>query len=200
MHKALGKWESNRYMTLLHNAKLEGLFYNVVGIFSVSLQHYLGLARSSSLLISYDLNSFERIRTGNSNILPLSTLGISSSQAVWCLYVNATCINYEDSAFALLAMVAAWGIQRSRTLSSIPALVVGRAAVRTASRWGLTTGRWPAGLSFSCIGGSVVVDAEGIERNVLDDSVGSESENFQARGARMVDVGSGGERTGSCVA
>jgi exosome complex component RRP43 len=44
-------------------------------------------------------------------MLPLSTLVISSGQVVWCLYIDATCINYDGNAFdaALLAMVAALG-------------------------------------------------------------------------------------------
>jgi exosome complex RNA-binding protein Rrp42 (RNase PH superfamily) len=45
----------------------------------------------------------------SSDFLPLSTLCIHPGKAVWVLYVDATCINYNGNAFdaALLAMVAA---------------------------------------------------------------------------------------------
>ncbi|KAJ3504972.1 hypothetical protein NLJ89_g7661 [Agrocybe chaxingu] len=44
-----------------------------------------------------------------SNLLPLKTLCIEKGKAVWVLYVDATCINYDGNAFdaTLLAMVAA---------------------------------------------------------------------------------------------
>ncbi|KAF8878591.1 ribosomal protein S5 domain 2-type protein [Gymnopilus junonius] len=44
-----------------------------------------------------------------SNVLPLSSLCIESGKAVWVLYMDATCINYDGNAFdaTLLAMVAA---------------------------------------------------------------------------------------------
>ncbi|KAF9035906.1 ribosomal protein S5 domain 2-type protein [Panaeolus papilionaceus] len=44
-----------------------------------------------------------------SNILPLTSLCIHPGKAVWTLYVDATCINYNGNAFdaALLAMVLA---------------------------------------------------------------------------------------------
>jgi len=44
-----------------------------------------------------------------SGVLPLSSLCIHPGKAVWVLYVDATCINYNGNAFdaALIAMVAA---------------------------------------------------------------------------------------------
>ncbi|KAF9554515.1 hypothetical protein CPC08DRAFT_696646 [Agrocybe pediades] len=44
-----------------------------------------------------------------SNFLPLSSLVIHPGKAVWVIYVDATCINYDGNAFdaTLLAMVAA---------------------------------------------------------------------------------------------
>lgn len=45
----------------------------------------------------------------STQLLPLTTLCIEPRRSVWCLYVDATCINYDGNAFdaALLAMVAA---------------------------------------------------------------------------------------------
>lgn len=45
----------------------------------------------------------------SSNILPLETLCIFPGQAVWTLYVDATCINFDGNAFdaAFLAMISA---------------------------------------------------------------------------------------------
>lgn len=44
-----------------------------------------------------------------SGIVPLPSLCIEPGKAVWVLYVDATCINYDGNAFdaTLLAMVAA---------------------------------------------------------------------------------------------
>ena len=49
--------------------------------------------------------------TPRSNILPLCTLCISPGRAVWCLYIDATCLNYDGNAFdaALVAIMAALG-------------------------------------------------------------------------------------------
>jgi exosome complex component RRP43 len=46
-----------------------------------------------------------------SNLLPLDTLCIASGRAAWCLYVDATCLNYDGNAFdaALVAIMAALG-------------------------------------------------------------------------------------------
>ena len=45
----------------------------------------------------------------SAQLLPLTTLCIAPQRSVWCLYVDATCINYDGNVFdaALLAMVAA---------------------------------------------------------------------------------------------
>ncbi|KIO11225.1 hypothetical protein M404DRAFT_994885 [Pisolithus tinctorius Marx 270] len=45
----------------------------------------------------------------STQLLPLTRLCIEPGRSVWCLYVDATCINYDGNAFdaALLAMVAA---------------------------------------------------------------------------------------------
>lgn len=45
----------------------------------------------------------------SSDALPLSSLCIYPGKAVWVLYVDATCINYDGNVFdaALLAMTAA---------------------------------------------------------------------------------------------
>lgn len=44
-----------------------------------------------------------------SNVLPTKSLCIHPGKAVWVLYVDATCINYDGNVFdaALVAMVAA---------------------------------------------------------------------------------------------
>ena len=49
------------------------------------------------------------ICVSRSNFLPLSTLCIHPGKAVWVIYVDATCINYDGNVFdaTLLAMVAA---------------------------------------------------------------------------------------------
>lgn len=48
---------------------------------------------------------------GRSDILPRDTLCISSGRAAWCLYIDATCLNYDGNAFdaALVAIMAALG-------------------------------------------------------------------------------------------
>ncbi|KAI5994138.1 ribosomal protein S5 domain 2-type protein [Pisolithus albus] len=56
----------------------------------------------------------------STQLLPLTTLCIEPRRSVWCLYVDATCINYDGNAFdaALLAMVAA--LRNSEDRSNSP--------------------------------------------------------------------------------
>ncbi|KAF9225023.1 hypothetical protein BS17DRAFT_779465 [Gyrodon lividus] len=150
----------------------------------------------------------------SSDILPLSTLCISSGQAVWCLYIDATCINYDGNAFdaALLAIVAALGNTTLPDATFDP-----NTSRTTCSRTArvplaLNTSRRVVGLSFGCVGGStpslladptsfeepllmsavsVVVCAEGgvasVERSALGDSDGGEREIFEHGGGRTLD-------------
>ncbi|KIK97395.1 hypothetical protein PAXRUDRAFT_136375 [Paxillus rubicundulus Ve08.2h10] len=150
----------------------------------------------------------------SSNILPLSTLVISSGQAVWCLYIDATCINYDGNAFdaALLAMVAALGNTTlpQATFDPTTSGTMCSRAVRVPLS--LNTSRMVVGLSFGCVGGStpslladptsfeeplltstisVVVDGEGgvvsVERNALGDSDCGERELFPTPGTGTLD-------------
>ncbi len=47
--------------------------------------------------------------TYSSDFLSLKSLCVESGKAVWCLYIDATCINYDGNALdaTLLAMVTA---------------------------------------------------------------------------------------------
>ncbi|KIJ16523.1 hypothetical protein PAXINDRAFT_113706 [Paxillus involutus ATCC 200175] len=141
----------------------------------------------------------------SSNMLPLSTLVISSGQAVWCLYIDATCINYDGNAFdaALLAMVAALGNTTLPQATSDPNTSGTTYSCAVRVPLSLNTNRMVVGLSFGCVGGStpslladptsfeeplltstisVVVDGEGgvvsVERNALGGSDGGERELF----------------------
>lgn len=46
---------------------------------------------------------------GSASVVPTSTLVIEPGKAVWVLYVDVTCVNYDGNVFdaALIAMVAA---------------------------------------------------------------------------------------------
>jgi exosome complex component RRP43 len=57
---------------------------------------------------------------GRSGALELRSLCIHPGKAVWVLYVDATCINYDGNAFdaTLMAMVAALKNSASITMSS----------------------------------------------------------------------------------
>lgn len=55
------------------------------------------------------LNEFQSRLPRRTEVLPLNSLCIAKGKAVWVLYVDAICINYDGNAFdaALLAIVAA---------------------------------------------------------------------------------------------
>ncbi|KIJ64950.1 hypothetical protein HYDPIDRAFT_153849 [Hydnomerulius pinastri MD-312] len=159
----------------------------------------------------------------SSNTLPLSTLCIAPGQAVWCLYVDATCINYDGNAFdaTLLAMVAALGNTTLPEAKFDPdtSLTTCSRAVRVPLS--LNTSRKVVGVSFGCIGGStpslladptsfeeplltcavsVVIDADGgvvsVERGGFGESDGLESELPQDGGS---EANSGAELLGRCI-
>jgi len=64
-----------------------------------------GLPGEEAQVLSHRLNEILSL----SQVLPLSSLCIHEGKAVWVLYVDATCINYDGNAFdaTLIAMVAA---------------------------------------------------------------------------------------------
>src|SRR6266508_6758408 len=70
------------------------------------------------------------IRSLSSNFLPLSKLCIEKGKAVWVLYADATCINYDGNVFdaTLLAMVAAL---KNSELFSFLILVLSHSVVAT---------------------------------------------------------------------
>lgn len=137
------------------------------------------MTRSSGLLrsCSWAVDHLMRRIASRSNILPASTLCISSSRAVWCLYIDATCLNYDGNAFdaALIAIMAALGnsaytcsLQTKPQLANVT-LVMMLATLpqatfdpdtsrTTCSRTirvplSLNKNRMVVGLSFGCVGG-----------------------------------------------
>lgn len=132
---------------------------------------------SGSWSFSWEMDHLTRRLTSRSNILPLSTLCISCGRAVWCLYIDATCLNYDGNAFdaALVAIIAALGNSAyARSLPTQPHLVNVTLAVTlatlpqatfdpdtttaTCSRTirvplSLNKNRRVVGLSFGCVGG-----------------------------------------------
>jgi len=52
---------------------------------------------------------YHHFYTSRAKMIPLQTLVICSGKAVWTLYVDATCINYDGNVFdaTLIAMVSA---------------------------------------------------------------------------------------------
>ncbi|KAG9311642.1 ribosomal protein S5 domain 2-type protein [Chiua virens] len=95
---------------------------------------------------------------------------------VWCLYIDATCLNYDGNAFdaALVAIIAALG---NTTLPQ--ATFDTDASTTTCSRTvrvplSLNKHRRIAGLSFGCVGGSVptlLVDPTSFEEPLLTSTI-----------------------------
>ncbi|KII94776.1 hypothetical protein PLICRDRAFT_693108 [Plicaturopsis crispa FD-325 SS-3] len=103
------------------------------------------------------------------NIVPTSSLSIHPGKAVWVLYVDATCINYDGNAFdaALLAMVAAL---RNTVL---PEAVYDEDTHRTLcsrkTKHPLKIGRTPMSSSFGIFDSThVLADPTSFEEPLLD--------------------------------
>ncbi|KAG6379753.1 ribosomal protein S5 domain 2-type protein [Boletus reticuloceps] len=147
-----------------------------------------------------------------SNILPLDTLCISSGRAAWCLYIDATCLNYDGNAFdaALVAIMAALGNSAPTFDLDTSTTTCGRDVRVPLS---LNKIRRVVGLSFGCVGGStptlladptsfeeplltatvsIVVDIEGgvvsVERGTMGENDGGQGETSASQ-----DTGSLGE-------
>jgi len=67
------------------------------------------LLKKYGLILIYQKSGLILSNLSRANVLPLDSLCIHPGKAVWSLYVDAVCINYDGNAFdaTLLAMVAA---------------------------------------------------------------------------------------------
>ncbi|KAH7887268.1 ribosomal protein S5 domain 2-type protein [Phlebopus sp. FC_14] len=141
----------------------------------------------------------------SANLLPLNTLCISPGHAVWCLYVDVTCISYDGNVFdaALLAMVAALGNTTLPQATYDPDTCLTTCTRSPRVPLALQADRRVVGLSFGWVGGStpsllsdpaafeepllawsatVVIDAKGglvsVERGEFGDSDSGDQEGF----------------------
>lgn len=138
-----------------------------------------------------------------SNLLPLDTLCIASGRAAWCLYVDATCLNYDGNAFdaALVAIMAALGNTTLPQATFDPDTSTTTCSRTVRAPLSLNKNRRVVGLSFGCVGAStptllvdptsfeeplltsaisIVVDVEGgvvsVERGTMGENEGGEKE------------------------
>ncbi|KAI9568667.1 ribosomal protein S5 domain 2-type protein [Boletus coccyginus] len=153
--------------------------------------------------------------TRQARLLPLDTLCISPGRAVWCLYVDATCLNYDGNAFdaALVTIMAALENTTLPQATFDPDTSTTTCSRTVRAPLSLNKNRRVVGLSFGCVGGStptlladptsfeeplltsavtVVVDVEGgvvsVERGTMGENDGGEGEILACR-----DTGSLGE-------
>ncbi|KAH9942593.1 ribosomal protein S5 domain 2-type protein [Amylocystis lapponica] len=102
-------------------------------------------------------------------VVPLSSLCIERGRAVWVLYVDATCINYDGNAFdaTLLAMVAA--LKNTRLPKATFDEETGRTTCSRKTRLPLQISRLPASMSFGIFDGThIVVDPTSFEEPLLE--------------------------------
>ncbi|KAG8216539.1 ribosomal protein S5 domain 2-type protein, partial [Butyriboletus roseoflavus] len=111
-----------------------------------------------------------------SNILPLCTLCISSGRAVWCLYVDATCLNYDGNAFdaTLVAIIAALGNTTLPQATFDPDTTTTMCSRTIRVPLSLNKNRRVVSLSFGCVGGStptLLADPTSFEEPLLTSAI-----------------------------
>ncbi|KAF8551443.1 hypothetical protein OG21DRAFT_1369250, partial [Imleria badia] len=111
-----------------------------------------------------------------SNILPRDTLCISSGRAAWCLYIDATCLNYDGNAFdaALVAIMAALGNTTLPQATFDPDTSTTTCSRTTRVPLSLVTSRRVVGLSFGTFGGStptLLADPTSFEEPLLTSTI-----------------------------
>ncbi|KAL7282756.1 hypothetical protein ACG7TL_004231 [Trametes sanguinea] len=107
-----------------------------------------------------------------SGIVPTSSLCIEPGKAVWVLYVDATCINYDGNAFdaTLLAMVAALKntrLPKATYYEDTKRTICSRKVVEP-----LQIGRLPTSFSFGIFDGThILADPTSFEEPLLDTTI-----------------------------
>jgi len=104
-----------------------------------------------------------------SGIVPLSSLCIEPGKAVWVLYVDATCINYDGNAFdaTLLAMVAA--LRNTQLPKATFDPETGRTICSRKTKIPLQISRLPLSMSFGIFDSAhVLADPTSFEEPLLD--------------------------------
>ncbi|KAI0650899.1 ribosomal protein S5 domain 2-type protein [Trametes meyenii] len=108
----------------------------------------------------------------SSGVVPTTSLVIEPGKAVWVLYVDATCINYDGNAFdaTLLAMVAA--LKNTTLPKATYNEETGRTVCSRKAREPLQMGRLPTSFSFGIFDGShLLADPTSFEEPLLDTNV-----------------------------
>ncbi|EPT00821.1 hypothetical protein FOMPIDRAFT_1030258 [Fomitopsis schrenkii] len=105
----------------------------------------------------------------SSKVVPTKSLCIEPTKAVWVLYVDATCINYDGNAFdaTLLAMVAA--LKNTRLPQATFDAEANRTTCSRKTKAPLQVGRLPVSMSFGVFDGThVLADPTSFEEPLLD--------------------------------
>ncbi|KAH8118854.1 ribosomal protein S5 domain 2-type protein [Phellopilus nigrolimitatus] len=108
----------------------------------------------------------------SSESIPLSSLCINPGKAVWVLYVDATCINYDGNAFdaALLAMTAA--LKNTRLPKATYNEESGKTTCSRKEKHPLQIQRTPVAVSFGIFDSThILSDPTSFEEPLLDTSV-----------------------------
>ncbi|RPD67466.1 ribosomal protein S5 domain 2-like protein [Lentinus tigrinus ALCF2SS1-7] len=108
----------------------------------------------------------------SSGVVPTSSLCIEPGKAVWVLYVDATCINYDGNAFdaTLLAMVAA--LKNTKLPKARYDEVRQKTVCSRKNREPLQIGRLPTSYSFGIFDGThLLADPTSFEEPLLDTTV-----------------------------
>ncbi|KAI0329643.1 hypothetical protein GY45DRAFT_1324779 [Cubamyces sp. BRFM 1775] len=108
----------------------------------------------------------------SSGVVPTTSLCIEPGKAVWVLYVDATCINYDGNAFdaTLLAMVAA--LKNTRLPKATYNEETKRTICSRKEMRPLPIGRFPTSFSFGIFDGThTLADPTSFEEPLLDTTI-----------------------------
>ncbi|KAJ7650295.1 ribosomal protein S5 domain 2-type protein [Roridomyces roridus] len=132
-------------------------------------------------------------------IIPLSSLVIEPAKAVWVLYVDATCINYDGNVFdaALIAMVAA--LRNTVLPKATYDVETGRTTCSRTESVPIKVLKTPVSMSFGVFDATLLSDPTAFEEPLLDTTVSVVvDENGEL--ASVVQLGdSGGDILSTCV-
>ncbi|KAJ7707738.1 ribosomal protein S5 domain 2-type protein [Mycena rosella] len=146
----------------------------------------------------------DRLNEVLASIIPLKSLVIHSSKAVWVLYVDATCINYDGNVFdaALIAMVAA--LRNTLLPKATYNIETGLTSCSRTVTTPLQILKTPVCMSFGVFDATLLADPTAFEEPLLDTTI---SIVVDEKGDLVsvvqlgpgVDVSGGGDTLSTCI-
>ncbi|KAJ6494803.1 ribosomal protein S5 domain 2-like protein [Mycena vitilis] len=147
----------------------------------------------------------DRLNEVLASTLSLSSLVIHPSKAVWVLYVDATCINYDGNVFdaALIAMVAA--LRNTRLPKATYNAETGLTSCSRTVANPIQILKTPISFSFGIFDATLLADPTAFEEPLLDTTISivvDENSDLVSvvQLGPSVDTGGGGDMLSTCIA